>query len=195
MLEVGSIVLAVLLALFANDWREARSESRRVDRALVSLQQEVTRNLEDVQRAHAHHGAVRADIEAFAQAHPDPSPEALDSLLTALYERPGGTTATARVVGAAWRTAEATGTLGAMDHAYVFALSDVYEAQAAYLATTQAMNSSILESLFQPVESEAFARGIYEVVNTLWWKEYHLIDLYEAALDELPPPPASGSDD
>ena len=82
LLEVFFIVLGVVLALAANDWREHSSNLRRADTALESIRDELDTNRQAVDEALAYHAHLFDTLRTYLQpasqrdgATPAPQPD------------------------------------------------------------------------------------------------------------------------
>lgn len=148
-LEVFSVVLAVLLALFVNDWREDRAMSATADRALLAVIEEIRGN--------------RGELAPTVEDHQI----SLDSLRAAVAAIESGADVSggsveydvALLKGTAWETARMTQVVIHMDYEVVAELSEVYELQGLYLRMTDDFVDNML-SRAQPTTVDE-ARRMY----------------------------------
>lgn len=154
MRDVLLVVLGAALAVVAEQWRDNRTEQRRVALAVGGIRAELVENQARVERARAHHLSV-ADTLAFYAARKAIPPERI------LY---GGILQPALPLSTAWQAARETGTLADLPYPLVLALGPVYEEQARYRALGDALGQSIMVDLqhrgVRPVFEGDFANFI-----------------------------------
>ncbi len=181
--EMVSIVLAVLLALAVNEWRENRNITELVSLSLDGIRLEIEDNLEKVRQAHAYQGEtleiIRTTLPSAEEGAAQPDVEAL---LTKLYARDGGRWSPARPTDAAWKTAEVTGVLRHMPHDQVLLLARVYSRQTAYQEAVRFVREALSLVNFTEAKSINYLNGFYHGLDTVWWREEQLIEVYEEAL-------------
>ncbi len=186
LVEIVSIVFAVLLALVVNEWRENRHLAQQVERSVDGLRLEIESNLQKVREAHAYQAQtlelMRSTLYSEEEDAHEPDYEAL---ITQLYEREGGMWCPAQTVDSAWKTAETTGILRHMDYQRVLLLAHVYDSQARYQAEVRGISEAQTLVAFLDTSPARFAGGFYQGVNTVWWQEKSLLDAYEGALQQL----------
>ncbi len=186
-LEIFSIVLAVLLALLVNEWREARRTADLVARSLQGIRHEIDANRAVLQESHAYQGKT-LDImrKALLPGGPQTDVDSLESLLQQLYTREGGMWQPARLQGAAWKTAESTGILRDMDYSLVLSLGQCYSQQEDYREVVSHFSGTLSLVDFSEPNPLTYVKGFYEGVNSLWWREANLLEDYKRALELLP---------
>lgn len=182
-LEVLSVVLAVLLALAADDWREARAAGSLTRRSIASIAEEIESNLLLVEVAHDHHQTVLDRIRDSYPEDSELSEADAEILLLDLYR--GGILAPATVLDTAWSTARMSGAVEGLDYEIALALSKVYAVQADYRMTTQSMANAMNMAQFLGSESGDYLAGIYQGVNNHWWQEERLMSAYREALQKI----------
>ncbi len=100
MLEVFFIVLGVVLALAANDWREHRSNLRHASTALESIRDELDANRQAVDNALAYHAHLYDTLRTYVQPASQrdgatPAPQPNMGLFRKGYTNPATTFSTA----------------------------------------------------------------------------------------------------
>ena len=126
-MEVFSVVFAVSLALFVNEWRQDRSDQALAARALEAVVEEVRSNRDGLVSTVEQHqeslDSLRVTIAAIDAG-------AIDSLGGSLqYD-------VALLKGTAWETARMTQVIIYMDYDVVAQLSGIYELQGLYMRLT-----------------------------------------------------------
>lgn len=122
LIEAGSVVFALLLALAANAWHEARQAQRRGEDARRSILAEVRANEQEIRGTLASNQAVLGQLPTtVARAERDSSAELSWSMHLA------------QLSSAAWRTAQATQAAGDIPFDALLPISRVYELQDIYV--------------------------------------------------------------
>ncbi len=121
LIEAGSVVFALLLALAANDWRDAHQRRELGEQARASLLAEVGANRQELARTLAENQAELDDLAArLAPARQDTSRSMRWSM------------SLAQLSSASWRTAQATQAASGIPFAALLPISRVYETQDIY---------------------------------------------------------------
>jgi hypothetical protein len=147
LLEAASVVLAVLLALGVDEWRERRNQEALAERARASLLEEVRANREELQGTLEANRALLRKIEAaLPRLAEDPGArieEGSDVQLAITYE-------VALLSSASWQTAQMTQAAHFLDFDWVTRISRVYDQQDLYLAN----QSGVVELISSMAEIE-----------------------------------------
>lgn len=125
LLQAFFVVLGVVLALGANEWREQASHARHADRALESIQEELKANREAVSASLDYHLHLTDTLRYFiprADGTP-PAQQADYRLFSRGYIGP------ATVLSTAWDVANTTNAVSYMDYDDVLLLSRTYASQ------------------------------------------------------------------
>lgn len=176
LVETFSVVLAVLLALGINGWRERRAEAQLAADALAKLVTEVEGNRDRLtnilpqQRARAE--SLQSGIDAI-EAGNEPG---VNIGLIAEQLR-----------SAAWETALLTDAARHMDFEVVSQLSDIYKLQEVVDASLNRMLASMTSADFADDERslpalKAFVGSMVQLISL----EEQLLDLYEEWLESAP---------
>lgn len=184
LLEAFFVVMGVVLALAANEWRQHRADARRAHTALEAIGEELEANREAVAQSLAYHFQLDDTLRAFArQASPDAHPDART------FAR--GFVAPASVLTTAWETAAATDAIGHMPYSRVVQLNRVYEQQRKYEAQAEVVGQIIYQQLFSQGFDQMLRhyRNLNTIVGTFWYRECQLLETYDTALDALGRPP------
>lgn len=171
--EAFFVVLGVVLALAANQWREERAAQRQADSALASILEEMQTNQAVVADSLDYHSQLLEMIRTTEQ----PTPRDFTR----------GFIAPAAIFRTAWQAASQTGALENMEYATVLELSRVYASQERYEHQARVAGEIIYRELF--------TRGIGAVVDkpanlaaliaTFSYREQELLGLYEGCLATL----------
>lgn len=189
LLEAFFVVLGVVLALAANEWRQGQSDRRSAATALESIREELAANRASVLEAAQYHIHLTDTLNVLRRQAPAgggaaaPSPRVFSK----------GFVSPAPLLSTAWETAGATDAVRHMAHDDVLVLARIYEQQRRYAAQTDQIGGLIY--------SEMFARGmdgmvrnyanLSSIVAALWYRECGLLLGYERALGELRDSPSA----
>lgn len=192
LLEAFFVVMGVVLALAANEWRQARADSRRAHVALQSIRDELAANREMVAQSLAYHITLADTLRGYAAHGAEAVPDARVFARGFIFPAP--------IVSTAWETAAATNALHHMPYETVVRLNRAYEQQRTYEFQAEQVGQIIYTRLFND-GYEAVLRNyanLATVVGTFWYRECQLIAAYDetsarlgpAALPETPLPEA-----
>ena len=125
LIEAGSVVIALLLALAINAWNQDRELRERADTARAGILAELRTNRDDLDAARP---KLREIVESLREklAKDAPEPHEVTVLL--------GVT---QLSSAAWRAALATDAMRTVDFAWISEVARVYEVQDEYLRLQQ----------------------------------------------------------
>lgn len=146
--QAALIVLSLLLALAADEWRDRRARAERVEVALAAIRQELAANRVAAARAAAHHRQIVDTLRKLDAVPPE----------RRLAAFPGNVINPAAVVSTAWQVAQLSGAVADMPLPLVLALARVYDAHDYYARTSQAM--------LQMIYTRVFAVGYGEVTKS-----------------------------
>ncbi len=182
LLEAFFVVLGVVLALAANEWREYRNHRQHAAQALAGIREELDANrraVDDALRYHLH----LADTLRLFLAQPDGRPPTFSR----------GFTDPATMLSTAWETANATDAVSYMDYDDVLLLSRTYAGQRSYEQQKQNVGQLIYARLFD----EGF-QGVYgnlanlqTILMTFAYRECQLLESYAEAFVHLGEPAAT----
>ena len=127
--QAALIVLSLLLALAADEWRDRRTRRERMEASLTAIREELARNRVAAGRAARHHRTVVDSLRAL-----EPLPVAQRR-----GRFPPNILGSADVVRTAWESAQLGGTVPDMPPALVMTLSEAYEQQATYVRMREAL--------------------------------------------------------
>ncbi|HEX9795109.1 MAG TPA: hypothetical protein VGC54_14090 [Planctomycetota bacterium] len=176
-LEAFFVVLGVVLALLANEWRLDVAANRRADRALDSITQELRTNREHVQASLAYHQGILQQLAELRAA----DGEATLATFAQGFVKP------AQVLSTAWDAAQATGVVDAMDFALVLAISQVYADQEQYLVQAREVGGVVYEYLVtEGLEGMVGNwRNLGTLMNTFQYREAQFLPRYDAVLADF----------
>lgn len=175
--EAFFVVLGVVLALGANEWRQDRADQAHARRALAAITEELAANRAAVQASHDYHqDRLRAIYAAQSEG------EAL-----APRDFPRGFIGPAQVYQTAWEAARETGALSDLDYATLLALSRAYESQDRYEAQARAVGGIIYEQMFREGVDSVAAAGtkLAALIHTFRFREEELLSSYDEVLAVL----------
>lgn len=184
LLEAFFVVLGIVLALAANEWRQAQADRRNAATALESIREELETNRQSVLRSLQYHlhlsdtlGMIQRQVAARGDSASLPSIRVFSQ----------GFVHPAQLLSTAWETAAATEAVRHMAHDDVLVLARMYDQQRRY--TTQS------EQIGALIYGEIFARGtggvirnyanLNSIIGAFWFRECGLLLGYDRALSEL----------
>lgn len=191
--EAFFVVLAVALALAANEWRQGLADRAQARSALASIVEELRSNRAAVAEARDYH---RGRLELLRQLEHESRPPAPDTF-------PRGFIAPAQVYATAWTSATETGALTHMEYATVLELSRIYARQERYEEQARSVGAIIYGELLRRglggmVENLS---NLASLIGTFAYREQQLLEYYDQTLGGLgvvaqaPPPPGPSSAD
>lgn len=171
--EACSVVLAVLLALAVDEWREDRSHRELAARAQATILAEVRANLEELKKDRA---ATAKLIERLP---------AEDSLASGSSAKVWITISFSRLSSAAWNTAQSTQAAQYFEYSWMMRAARLYEIQSVYLATQTSVLNHIAGAIGE-ADKAALVRGLrsrYFVMQNL---ADNVLGAYTELLDQRP---------
>lgn len=177
LLEATFVVLGVVLALAANEWRQSAARAQRAERALTGIVDELRTNRVAVAAALEYHQGLTATIRELAAS--SGTPHAGD------FSR--GFVAPAPVYATAWESAAATGVLEDLDFETVLDLSRLYAHQERYEVQARGIASIIYGELYRGGTDAILEnyRNLASLIHSFAYRERELLELYDRTLAEL----------
>lgn len=181
--EATFVVLGVVLALAANEWRQSAARAERAERALAGIVDELRTNREAVESALGYHQGLTVTIRELAAGSGTPD--------ASTFSR--GFVAPAPVYATAWQSAAATGVLEDLDFGVVLDLSRLYAHQERYEVQARGVSSIIYGELYRGGTRAVVAnyRNLASLIRSFAYRERELLDLYDRTLAELGAKPAA----
>jgi hypothetical protein len=174
LVEVGSIVIGVLVALGANEWNENRVQRERADEALINIASEIVSNQKLFQYLHENNSRIVNSALAGETSDND------DQFVPGL-----------QIQDTAWKTMIATGVAEYVDYDILHSISAVYSIQEIYrelsyqmlqnFMTTSALAAAINPENSSDLPDDLFLDSMQLVVLT----EEGLMAQYTAAIGQL----------
>lgn len=179
LLESFFIMLGVLLALAADQWRESANHRRESATALASIRDEIEVNRRAVRESLDYHLSLSGELRTFARQ---------------VKEQGGGTEAhlpdrrifsqgfvkPASLLHTAWEAANATDAVSHMSYADVLALARVYEQQRHYERQAEQVGELVYATLFHE-GFEGMLRNhanFGSILSTFSYRECQLLEGY-----------------
>jgi hypothetical protein len=172
--EAAFVVLGVVLALGANEWRQNREDRRRVVVATNAIGAEIASNRAAVVAASAYHSRILDSLRVNGSASWRPSP--------VLFSR--GFVSPAQLSATAWQSAATTGVVEHMPYQTVLQLSQAYASQARYEHQAQSIGEVIYGELFRNgVEGiTGNYRNLGNLIGAFLYRERQLAAMYDSTL-------------
>lgn len=179
LLEAFFVVLGVVLALSANEWRERRNRTAHAQTALASIRQELAVNRDAVASALDYHLTLSDTLRRLARQGPPAEGPAVSGRL---FSR--GYVAPADLLETAWEAANATDAVSNLAYADVLALARVYAAQRNYQVQARQTGELIYGRLFEQGHAGMVrdVASLNTLVGTFWYQECGLLARYDDAL-------------
>ncbi len=177
LLEAAFVVLGVVLAFAANEWRESRADQAAARQAMETILDELESNRSSISEALEYHRGLLEML--FAEHEEGWAPRGEQ------FSR--GFIAPAQLSRTAWASASETGALAKMDFEVVNLLSSAYAQQERYEAQVLSVGAIIYGELFRG-GTEAIAanyRNLASLIATFSYREQQLLASYDRILGEL----------
>lgn len=172
--EAAFVVLGVVLALAANEWREQRASATRAEHALTSILEELETNRASVAESLEYHSGLLEAIQETAATSAQPD--------IRTFSR--GFVSAANVHRTAWESASATGAFEELDFEHLLDLSRVYAQQERYAHQADSISPLIYEELYRGGTSRILEnyRNLASLIGSLAYRERELLELYDRTL-------------
>tara|TARA_R100000687_G_scaffold82806_1_gene83382 strand:+ start:74893 stop:75450 length:558 start_codon:yes stop_codon:yes gene_type:complete len=170
------VVLGVVLALAANEWRQNRAEAAEANTALTEIVRELGANRQAVATALEYH---RGLVDRIVQVADTPAQLSLRD-----FSR--GFISPAQVHRTAWSSAAEIGTLSNMSYESVLVLSRVYAQQENYQEQAKSVGQIIYSELYSGGTSAIIANSanLAGVLQTFTYREQQLLAAYDTLLSK-----------
>jgi len=174
--EASFVVLGVILALAANEWREAREHRRDAEDALRAIRAELAANRTTVESSRAYHAQLLSSLGGRPATEPSPT----INMFTRGFVSP------AQVTSTAWNVASETGVLSHIPYPTVLKLSRAYALQNRYDDQSRNIAQLIYSELYRqgPMAMAANYRNLLSLIGAFAFRERELVILYDSTLTE-----------
>ncbi|MFL6550901.1 MAG: hypothetical protein ACJ8OJ_19580 [Povalibacter sp.] len=183
-LESFFVMLGVLTALIADEWRQNHDDEKRADRALASVIDELNANRASVVQSLTYHLELTRYLRRFEeQAQKSPASAVMPdgTVFKKGFLHPASLTSTA------WDSAKTTDAVSHMQYERVLTLAHTYDEQRAYADQSHEVEQLIFAKLFNE-GFEATLRNhanLLTVISTFWFRECQLAGEYDRVLSQL----------
>ncbi len=175
--EAGFVVLGVVLALGANEWRQDRADQVHARNALAAITEELVSNRDAAAASQAYHDGL---MQLTFGGKPDGAP-------ITPRDFPRGYVNPATLFDTAWTAARETGAFTNLDYATVLRLSRMYAQQDRYelqsRSVAQLLYSKLLEQGHEGVLDNA--QNLGSLIATFAYRERELVAHYDTLLADL----------
>ncbi len=174
--EASFVVLGVVIAYLANEWREKRVHREDAEAARVAIIGEFKANRAAAVASLQYHSALLDTLGKLRRANIVPT--------LAVFTR--GFMQPAQLSSTAWEIASQTGALNHMAYTDMLRLSHVYAEQRRYDAQAAGVSNVIYTELFRigPMEMAKQGIGLYSFISGFSYREKPLIALYDSVITE-----------
>jgi len=179
LLEAFFVVLGVVLAFTANEWRSARHDAAQAELALQGIVEEIESNRAAVADSSAYHGRLMGTLRKFEAERPDEVPP------IQVFDK--GFVSPAIPLSTAWDAATATNAVTHLDYDDVLLLSRIYSDQERYSQQGQMVGEVIYSRLFDEGREgiQRNYRNLHGIIGTFYYRENQLLKVYDKALEAL----------
>lgn len=194
-LESFFVVLGVVLALAANEWRRSANERALAREAENGIIAEFETNREAVRNAAVYHLALTDSLMRYLGQTGGPRREVHPGLFSRGFVSP------APLLSTAWEAASATGAVNRMSYDRVLAYATMYQRQEEYAVQSHQVAEMLYGALFEKGIGGVVgnAQNLQSILSTFWYRECQLLGRYDGILDGIeniadrePLPPACG---
>lgn len=183
LLEVFFIVLGVMVALAANEWREGHALDKRTNAALENIRLEILRNQQTLQQRLPYHEALRDSLISYLPEIRNTSFQDIDEQRLGMQQG----LFFLIVYDAAWQTALTSQILSNVDFETLTVLSTIYQVQE-HLQTIEERTTRIMTPVNLQGENLYYAFILFQPTLTdIIGLEQNLLSLYDDALPRLSP--------
>ena len=187
--EMVSVVFAVLLALIANEWRQAVHTQKRVNVALQNIRAEATENINSLRTTSAiqqtYLDSLRATFTRPSRRQRANQPFA--QVYLELQSKIGQGLLVPNVNTSSWRSAVSTGLISEFRYPVVLKLSDIQSAVDILERRVARLESTMYSSEFLQAKAARVVTGkIMFMLNDLLDVEHQLLNHYSALLELIP---------
>lgn len=182
-IEVFSVVLAVLLALAANDWRDDRIQQAQTKEALHYIYTELQQNKLRVTKSLEHHESLYSELSGYLDSEAVISEEDAQKVNRSVYQK--GLLRPAGLIDGAWETAKISGAVQGLDVETLVKISTAYSFHEHYNQLVGVSLSNFGRAQFQENKQSTYFRGQYEIVNSMMWFDRGLLTRYDAVIQHL----------
>ncbi len=186
LLEVGSIVLGVLLALGVSEWQQEREKAEFAATALMNVANELEANQALLQQIHGNNAETIATATAAAEEESEEATEALQFI-------PG-----VQVRSNAWEALLSSGAANHIGYELLLELSETYSLQSVYRQTglqlvETSMNMAAMATVNgTDIDNQQFLRQFNTYFNMMLLMEEALLADYQTTLATLGNPSEPG---
>lgn len=182
-LEAFFVVLGVVMALGANEWRQHLNEVQKGEVALQSITGELQENRQSIFESLSYHVLLADSLRAFEAVHATTTPDQVPDFR--LFSR--GYISPAKLLTTAWETANATDALNAMGYDDVLLLSHAYKDQEGYAHQTEESGRQIYAKLFEEGHEGMLKnyRNLRSIIDSFWYQECLMLATYDTVLTTL----------
>jgi hypothetical protein len=175
--EAAFVVLGVILAFAANEWRQNNADKAQSRQAIAAIIQELKANRALVVSAKDYHQNILQNIYQSAEQNGPPGFE--------LFSR--GFVAPARTSRTAWASASETGALAKTDYMTVMELSKAYALQGYYEAQARSIGDIIYAEIFKNGTQSVLDNYSHlgSTISTLLYREIELITAFDNTIAAL----------
>jgi hypothetical protein len=174
--EASFVVLGVILALAANEWREARQHQAEANSARTAIANELRVNRELLDSSRAYHQRLVRAISSATPANP-----------VTIATFGGGFLKAAQVSTTAWEVASETGALSHIPYDEVLAISQAVALERRYEAMSVSTGQLLYAELYRTGAMGVAAnhRNLASIISAFSFREGNLIERIDSTLKAI----------
>lgn len=186
-LEAALVVLGVVLAFAANEWRETKSQVEKAESAFSSIREELQVNRDLVQTSLSYHKHLYDTLIVMIGENAARIQKGQKEQLPDVMVFQKGFVSPAHVMSTAWEAAKATDVLNHVEYSDLLLISRMYTEQDRYMQQTKLVGQVIYELLLIEGTHGVLAKykNLLAVVSTFHYRETQLLKSYEETLQSL----------
>ena len=169
------VLLGVLLALGANEWRQHEKDEDRVRTAKLSILEEMRENRQAIATSHTYHASL---LQLLNTPHEEDWVPDTRTVFSKGFILP------ANLYSTAWHSASDTGILANMKYEDVLALSRIYARQRRYEMMADSVSGIIYQALFEE-GANAIGQNYHNlsaIISAFHYRETALLAQYDQAI-------------
>ena len=179
--EAIFVMLGVVLALVANEWRESRQHRNEASAANHAITAELSANRAALSSAFKYHSGLLDTLRAQRQTGRPTNP--------GTFSR--GFVAPAQLSSTTWQVAAETGVLSHMPYPAVLSLSRAYAQQQRYEQQAQSVGQLIYSEIYRggPAAIASNTEGLVSLIGAFAYRERQMLALFDSTLTTAEPSP------
>jgi|GEM_PF-4424351 len=175
-LELVSVFIAIMLALWVDEWHEEKQRKEKIELAMSSVETELQKNYRSLVVAHKHQTGSLELIHSFHKDNKSINEELAESLHRQLYKR--SMFHPSQLLDTAWQVLIRSQLMNYMDHQTILLYSTHYNYQKELMESQKSHGQSMTLAAIQNDSYISLMKIYAESINNLWWRELHTFNSF-----------------